>query len=349
MSNNQYDDIANVLKEAHRRYGAEYFNDPKRLRGLLSDHLSGFQNEINITISAIEGGVAQELLKTGAQGVDIQINRISEGLEKSRGIREDVSRSVVAAIAYSMGLTDLPSTHVSAISSLPQDMPKLGSGQMNPGQHNSDGSDQDEWLGLSQAVDGGAKRDAGRAGARHQASNGDARGNSYQASPEQNDIVGQAKNNPKLVIGVLAALAIAYLGFGGNNSNSGNQPQQGQPQQGQPQQGQPQQGQPQQGQPQQGQGFYMVDSDRVRWDISPANTDQNRGVMGFITNTPQGTLLMTLTANPQTGKFALLVSQNGTTSAQGTASPTDETHIEYQYTSSSGQTGSGVFHLNHSP
>lgn len=190
MSNNQYDEIANILKEAQRRYGVDTFKDTRRLKGLLTDYIFDRMSEINIVLTAIDDGVPEELENGDPQGMDILINRICDKLEESRGIREDISRSAVMAIAYSMGLSDLPSTQIKS----------LGATSPNPA---SGGEAQDDWLGMSEAVGG---NNAGNS----------AQGSGAAQQPTNNAMTWLKENQALLTVAVAVLSFVLYFLSGQN-------------------------------------------------------------------------------------------------------------------------------------
>lgn len=353
MSSNSYDDIAKILKEAVKRYPEDAFDDTRRLKGLLADHLSGLNNEINIVIGAIEEGVPSQLKATGSTGIDVTVDRLTEKLENAKGIRGDIAKSAVLAFSYALGMSDLPSSKVETLSRTSQhqaDMPSFGKSDIKP-------DSGDDWVGVSDVVQ---EEPVGKTG-------GATPPGKKSGTGMMNDLMEKVKKNPKiLAVAVFAFLAIVYFNRGPAQQVGLGQPQPQQQATPQPQQRQtpqprqqaaPQQQQrqtpqrqqqatPQRQQRQTTQNMYFSDDKRNVWRTSPQNASQ--GFAAFTTSI-NGKLLIMKTRRTGKKSFSLTISnQNGQQLFSGQGKLADATHFSYTF-QGSGQKFQGKWHINHMP
>ena len=234
MTGNDYDAIAQILKEALRRYPDDGLQNTIRLKGLLTDHLAGLDSEINIVLSAIEEDIAEQFHVAGSAEADISVGRLSQRFEDVRGIRPDIAKSAVLAIGYALGLTGLPSSEVAEISKNIPGGPDLTDDAMaNKG---------DRWEGLSEPVEPNTPPPPQPS--KPEAGSGAAGSNMFS------QLRSWAKLNPIPSIAIAAGAIMLYFFVSGEQQPPQQQPPQQQPPQQQPQQS-PQQQPPQQQPPQQ--------------------------------------------------------------------------------------------------
>lgn len=370
MAGNNYDDIARILKEAVRRYPDDAFDDTRRLKGLLSDHLTGLNNEINIIIGALDEGIPEQLKTSGEQGVDITVNRLTERLEETKGIRGDIAKSAVIAIAHAMDITELPSSSVATISQTSQrqtDMPSLDGSDLNNGQGGAD-----DWVGVSEVVE--KNRQGGKTG-------GGATGGQSSLPGGLNDLVEKAKKQP-LLIGVAAAAVAGVLYI--NSQSTTPQPPPGpqpspqpspQPNPTPPPNPQPNPTPPPNPQPQPNPtpppnpqpnpspnpkpfrggpapspgpsaNFYFADDNRNVWRPAPQHAGQGYGA--FTAQISGQNVVMKSRPTGRSSFSFTVYNQAGQKVFTGTAKASDATHFKYSF-QGSGQRGQGTWHVNHMP
>lgn len=361
MSDNQYDEIAAILREAQRRYGENAFDNTRRLKGLLADHLLDKANEINIVISAIEDGIPAELKRSDPRECDITISRMTERLEANRGVRGEIARSAVMAIAYGMNLSDLPSSQVRSISqrSVPMPEPAVATPPVPK-------EAATEWVGLSEAASAPADR----------VQSTTTSSNQPKAAALGEALTGLKKPQKTWVwAGVAGVVAVvAYMGTqtgqeptpqpqqppGGQQqppqAPTGQQPQQpqqpqaptGQQPTAQPPQQPPTSQQPQAGQQQGMQDFYLSDDFGLVWQVSASQSNSATGAYVLIAQSPNGPVQM-YAQMLQEGGFNMTLTMNGSTLAQGQAWVKDQTHFSYQLQEGNGNITTGTLHFNHMP
>ena len=360
MAGNNYDDIARILKEAVRRYPDDAFDDTRRLKGLLSDHLTGLNNEINIIIGALEEGIPDQLKTSGEQGVDITVNRLTERLEETKGIRGDIAKSAVIAIAHAMDLSELPSSSVATISKTSQrqtDMPPLNDPDLNSPEGGSD-----DWVGVSEVVEEAP---------RERKTGGGNTGGPSSLPGGLNDLVEKVKKQP-LLIGVAAAAVAGVLYFSGESSTPqpppGPQPS---PQPSPPPNPQPNPTPPPNPQPNPppnpqpnpppnpkpfrggpaptpgpAANFYFADDNRNVWRPAPQHAGQGYGA--FSARISGQNVIMKSRPTGQSSFSFTVYNQAGQKVFTGSAKASDATHFKYSF-QGNGQRGQGTWHVNHMP
>ena len=328
MVGNDYDNIAQILREALRRYPDDGLRNTLRLKGLLTDHLVGLDSEINIVLSAIEDDVAEQFQVTGSAEADISVGRLSQRFEDARGLRSDIAKSAVLAIGYALGLTGLPSSEVAEISKSVSNAPELTDDAI--------ADKRDEWVGLSEPVEESTHHSNTTAKSDHAGKNGTSKLQTWM------------KLNPIRSLAVIGgAVALAFFVFGGQQEQ---QPQQPQPQQPQPQQPQPQQPQPQQPQQPQRSTEFVVDDAGYVWRPSARDGNPSKGIKGLRSTNKGETLIMRSKVRQDGTGFNFQIFRGSAVVARGIARVQDQTHASYQlYDENSQPTGQGRFHYNHFP
>ena len=92
-----------------KQYGQSIIAEPKRCKGLLSDLASEHRLEINLLITALEQKVAQELLQPNALiPIDMQLDRLAQGLHDVVGIKEEFAYWAVESWALALGVIQQP-------------------------------------------------------------------------------------------------------------------------------------------------------------------------------------------------------------------------------------------------
>jgi tetratricopeptide (TPR) repeat protein len=97
------------LCELLKQYGQTIIDEPKRCKSLLSDLVPEQRLEINLLIMALEQKVQTDLLKpSGLTPVELQLERISQGLHDSTGIEENMAYWAVESWALALNVIDQP-------------------------------------------------------------------------------------------------------------------------------------------------------------------------------------------------------------------------------------------------
>ena len=92
-----------------KQYGQSIIAEPKRCKGLLSDLAPEHRLEINLLITALEQKVAQELLQPNALiPIDMQLDRLAQGLHDVVGIKEEFAYWAVESWALALGVIQQP-------------------------------------------------------------------------------------------------------------------------------------------------------------------------------------------------------------------------------------------------
>ncbi len=268
MATEAFDRIAEVLKEAGKRYPKDAFTERRRLSGLLADHITDADSEIRVVMNAIQDGATEQLLQAPANELGLHINRLASKLERAWGLKPEIALLAIQACAYAVGRAELPSK-----SSLAPSVTQAAAGP-------------DDWLGMTQVVNPVSI----------QPPPADV---SKQVVPTVSNGALQDwfKSNQKLVMGGAAAAVAAFYFIGQDPSPPPQPPRPPQPQQPQAPQPQPQQPQqpgvqPQQpqrpapgsggspNQPAQGRQMAWYDDNNMKWDVSMSNTGafSGRGV-----------------------------------------------------------------------
>ncbi|UZK67843.1 rhodanese-like domain-containing protein [Sphingomonas sp. M1-B02] len=131
-----FDALAHALAEIRERLGDPPFGDRRRTIALLADRVPDARREIRAVGTAIDEGVPQALLVAERHLLGLEIDRLSDRLESTTGLRGDIARPIVRALSYGLGLGPLPSLYVDTASPAVPPPPPF----------------PDRWAGLSQPV-----------------------------------------------------------------------------------------------------------------------------------------------------------------------------------------------------
>jgi tetratricopeptide (TPR) repeat protein len=97
------------LCELLEQYGQTIINEPKRCKSILSDLAPEQRLEINLLVMALEQKVPDELLKpSGLTPIELQLERISQGLHDSTGIEENMAYWAVESWALALAIIKQP-------------------------------------------------------------------------------------------------------------------------------------------------------------------------------------------------------------------------------------------------
>lgn len=106
-----HDVLAEALHDVRRRFGEAAFTDRRRLISLLSDKAPDARRDIHAIATAIDEGVPAALTATERHMLGMEIDRQANNLENATGMRVDIARAVVRALAYALDLGPPPSIY----------------------------------------------------------------------------------------------------------------------------------------------------------------------------------------------------------------------------------------------
>ncbi len=130
------DRLATLLVELRGRLGPDFTNR-RRVVSLVADRLPEAGREIKVLGTAIDDGVLDTLEAARGGRLDLEIDRIATAFEARHGVRSDIAKPVVQAMAHALGLAGLPSA---ASGTTPPSMPQMPAAR------------QDDWVGASSVV-----------------------------------------------------------------------------------------------------------------------------------------------------------------------------------------------------
>lgn len=107
-----FDELALALAQVRVRLGDPPFGDRRRTIALLADRVPEARREIRAIGTAIDEGVPQALLASERHLLGLEIDRLSDRLEATTGLRGDLAKPIVRAFSYGLGLGPLPSLYV---------------------------------------------------------------------------------------------------------------------------------------------------------------------------------------------------------------------------------------------
>jgi PQQ-dependent catabolism-associated CXXCW motif protein len=110
------DTLAQAMKDLQGRFGDDAFADRRRLISLLSDRLPEARREIRAIGTAVDEGVPAALRGTQRELIGLEMDRQADRLENGTGLRADLARDTVRAIAFALDLGALPSIYPAASS-----------------------------------------------------------------------------------------------------------------------------------------------------------------------------------------------------------------------------------------
>jgi len=158
MSGAIYDQLGEAMKSQRERFGADAFANRRRVISLLADALPEARREIRAVASALDDGAVEALTGVERRLLGMEMDRQADRLEQSVGLRPDLARQIIRALAYALELGPAPSVYEAAPATTPP-----------PAQ---------DWAGISQPVTG-----AHASQSAHAASHGISPGVSHGPSP----------------------------------------------------------------------------------------------------------------------------------------------------------------------
>lgn len=129
-----YDQLGEALKAQRERFGADAFDNKRRVISLLADNLPEAKREIRAVASALDEGAVEALLGVERRLLGMEMDRQADRLEQSVGLRADLARQVIRALAYALDLGPPPSVFEEAPAPAPTQ------------------TATNEWAGISQPV-----------------------------------------------------------------------------------------------------------------------------------------------------------------------------------------------------
>lgn len=308
MTNEIYDQLAQLLKEVNERFPEDGFKNRKRLNGILSDHVADAQREIRILLDAIDEGIIDTLNSTPANERSVQVDRLASRLESTRGIRSDIARRVVQACAFSVGAGPLPSTVEVGATSHTAATDRV----------------KDDWVGVSEVAGGG-------------------QGQQARPQPSPDSKAGWfAQLQKKPYAWVIGVVVVGVIAFGLTQQRPTSKPTQ-QPQ-GQQPQGQQPQGQQPQGQPKSqnnaANGYLWYDGFGHVWNVKYSGN--NFFGTSYVDGQP-----LTMRGRAQNNSIVYFIYNAANVQiAYGKGVPTNRTHIAYTTFNDAGQViGTGVISI----
>lgn len=135
MSTQLFDQLGEALKAQRERFGADAFDNRRRVISLLADVLPEARREIRAVASALDEGAVEALANVERRLLGMEMDRQADRLEQSHGLRADLAKQVIRTLAYALELGPAPSVYEAAPMS-PQPAPAPAA----------------EWAGLSQST-----------------------------------------------------------------------------------------------------------------------------------------------------------------------------------------------------
>ncbi len=126
-----YDQLGEALKSQCVRFGANALDNRRRVISLLADALPDARREIRAVASALDEGAVEALTGVERRLLGMEMDRQADRLEQSVGLRHDLAKQVIRALAYALDLGPPPSVYEAAPA--PSSAPKA-----------------QEWAGMSQ-------------------------------------------------------------------------------------------------------------------------------------------------------------------------------------------------------
>lgn len=109
-----YDQLGEALKAQRERFGADAFVNRRRVISLLADALPEARREIRAVASALDEGAVEALTGVERRLLGMEMDRQADKLEQSVGLRPDLAKQVVRALAYALELGPPPSVYEAA-------------------------------------------------------------------------------------------------------------------------------------------------------------------------------------------------------------------------------------------
>ncbi len=109
-----YDQLGEALKAQRERFGADAFANRRRVISLLADALPEARREIRAVASALDEGAVEALNNVERRLLGMEMDRQADRLEQSVGLRPDLAKQVIRALAYALELGPPPSVYEAA-------------------------------------------------------------------------------------------------------------------------------------------------------------------------------------------------------------------------------------------
>lgn len=109
-----YDQLGEALKAQRQRFGDTAFDNRRRMIALLADTLPDARREIRAVASALDEGAIEALTSVERRLLGMEMDRQADRLEQSVGLRADLARQVIRALAYALDLGPPPSVYEAA-------------------------------------------------------------------------------------------------------------------------------------------------------------------------------------------------------------------------------------------
>lgn len=109
-----YDSLGEALKAQCERFGPDAFENRRRVISLLADALPEARREIRAVASALDEGAVEALRGVERSLLGMEMDRQADRLEQSVGLRPDLAKQVIRALAFALNLGPPPSVYEAA-------------------------------------------------------------------------------------------------------------------------------------------------------------------------------------------------------------------------------------------
>lgn len=109
-----YDQLGEALKAQRERFGADALSNRRRVISLLADIMPEARREIRAVASALDEGAVEALSSVERSLLGMEMDRQADRLEQSVGLRADIAKQVIRALAYGLSLGPAPSVYEAA-------------------------------------------------------------------------------------------------------------------------------------------------------------------------------------------------------------------------------------------
>ena len=109
-----YDQLGEALRSQRERFGPTALENRRRVVSLLADTLPESRREIRAVASALDEGAVEALTGVERSHLGMEMDRQADRLEQAVGLRPDIARQVVRALAYGLDLGPPPSVYEAA-------------------------------------------------------------------------------------------------------------------------------------------------------------------------------------------------------------------------------------------
>lgn len=109
-----YDQLGEALKAQRERFGDDALSNRRRVISLLADIMPEARREIRAVASALDEGAVEALSSVERSLLGMEMDRQADRLEQSVGLRADIAKQVIRALAYGLSLGPAPSVYEAA-------------------------------------------------------------------------------------------------------------------------------------------------------------------------------------------------------------------------------------------